>query len=140
MTVPSEASASAFDAREAKLRERVAAWRECWRDRARTTSASTALLMSQTLLGEPVAARLETRLLEGRRAIDNALARCAGEVAAAIAKLCRDAPDVAAIERRVHEDFLRQAKTDETFENRLAELAPLVALHRRLAIALGETG
>ena len=70
--------------------------------------------------------------------LDNALARCAADVAGAIARLCRDAPDVDAIARATQEEFVRQAKTDETYENRLAELAPLVALHRRLALALGE--
>jgi len=85
---------------------------------------------------ETVAERLQTRLLQGRRELDNAIARFGGELAGAIAALTKSG-DTDTLQRSIYEELLRTARTDETFENRLHEIAPLVQLYCQLATALG---
>jgi len=130
--VPSPASI-----REAhtRLLERVAAHREAWRDRDKASTATVARVLSATHVGEPLSTRLEKRLLEGRRELDNAIARFGADVAGAIAQAVK-VGDASSIERGIHEDLTRVARSDETFENRLHEIAPLVDLYVRLATAL----
>lgn len=115
---------------------RVDAYRQAWRERAKAPTATVARLLSMTHHGEPLADRVEKRLLEGRRELDNALAAFGGQVAAAIAGLTKTG-GTEAIGRQTQEELLRVARTDETFENRMHEVASLVALHDRLATALG---
>ena len=133
MSLPSAASIAQT---HEDLIARVAAYREVWRHRERAPTATVARVLSTVYLGERLADRLETRLLEGRRELDNAIGRFGGDVAGAIARATRDG-DTSGIERTVHEELVRVARTDETFENRLHELAPLVELYCRLATALG---
>ena len=120
-----------------KLVARVDAYRQAWRERAKAPTATVARLFSMTHHGEPLGDRVEKRLLEGRRELDNALAAFGGEVSAAIAGLTKSG-GTESIGRHTQEELLRVARTDETFENRMHELASLVALHDRLATALGQ--
>ncbi|MEM9455868.1 MAG: hypothetical protein AAGF11_16930 [Myxococcota bacterium] len=56
----------------------------------------------------------------------------------ALARLTREG-DASAIERRLHETFLRIGKHEEHFDTKLAELRPLVQRYLRLAKALRRT-
>ncbi len=119
----------------AMLIAKVAAWVESWNTRGQAPSATVAQLLSHTYMGQPLAAALETRLLEARREIDNQIARYAGTIAAAIALLCR-AGDTDAIERSTHEAFLKIGQVEDGFATKMAELQPLVDTYARLSLAL----
>ncbi|MEM6992540.1 MAG: hypothetical protein AAF721_18645 [Myxococcota bacterium] len=133
MALPSPAS---IRSEHEVLVQRVAAFREAWRERDKASTATVARILSLPHVGEPLSDRLQTRLLEGRRELDNAIARFGADVAGAVACATKDG-DASTIERALHEELSRVARTDETFENRLHELASLVALYCRLATALG---
>ncbi len=133
MALPSPAT---IRAQHDRLNVRVAAFREAWRDRDKATTATVARVLSLSHYGEPLSDRLGTRLLEGRRELDNAIARFGADLAGGVAALTKDG-DVSGIERTLHEELSRVARTDETFENRMHELSSLVAMYCRLAVAFG---
>jgi hypothetical protein len=118
-----------------KLGARVQAWREAWARRGEAPSVAVTMLLSESYLGQTLAQQIETRLLEARRDIDNALARYAGLVAAAIALLTR-AGSTGNIERKTQETFLKIGRHDDGFEAKMVELEALVALYRRLSVAV----
>ncbi len=118
-----------------KLCARVEAWREAWARRGDAESAAVAQLLGETYLGQTLAQHIETRLVESRREIDNAIARYAGLVGAAVALLCR-AGSTGDVERKIQEAFLKIGRHDDTFETKMVELRPLVELYRRLATAV----
>ena len=118
-----------------KLNARVHAWREAWARRGEAPSVAVTMLLSESYFGQTLAQQIETRLLEARREIDNAIARYAGLVAAAIALLTR-AGSTGDIERKTQEAFLKVGRNDDGFEAKMAELEALIALYRRLSIAV----
>lgn len=132
------ATPESIEAELAALEGRCQAWREAWAERERATCAAVGELLSATHVGSPLAERIVERLQEGRREIDNSIARLAAATAGATARLARDA-DTEAIERRTHETFLRIGRHDEHFDTKLAELRPLVHRYLRLARALRRT-
>ena len=136
--MPAMATPEAIEAELAAIEARCQAWREAWAERDRTPSASISEVLSALHLGEPLTERLVVRLKEGRREIENAIARLAATTAGALAKLARDG-DTQAIERRSHETFLRIGQHEEHFDTKLAELRPLVQRYLRLARALRPT-
>ncbi|MEM9455865.1 MAG: hypothetical protein AAGF11_16915 [Myxococcota bacterium] len=71
-------------------------------------------------------------LREGRREIENSTARLGATTGGALARLTREG-DASAIERRLHETFLRIGKHEEHFDTKLADLRPLVQRYLRLA-------
>lgn len=129
-------SATSVRTQHAQLVDRVRAYREAWRDRGVAKGAIVARTMSAMHMGEPLSQRLETRLLEGRRELDNAIARFGADMAGALACATKDG-DASDIERSIHAELIGVSRTDETFENRLAELVPLLEVYVRLATALG---
>ena len=118
-----------------KLCARVEAWREAWARRGEAPSVAVTMLLSEQWLGHTLAQQIETRLLEARREIDNAIARYAGLVAAAIALLTR-AGSTGDIERKTQESFLRVGRNDDGFEAKMVELRALVDLYRRVSLAV----
>ncbi len=120
------------------LEARCTAWREAWAERERVPCAAVSEVLSARHLAEPLGERIVERLLEGRREIENSIARLAAATAGAMARLTRDG-DTEALERRLHETFLRIGQHDEHFDTKLAELRPLVQRYLRLATALGRT-
>ncbi|MCX4245718.1 hypothetical protein [Paraliomyxa miuraensis] len=132
------ATPESIEAELAALEDRCQAWREAWAERERTPCASVGEVLSAKHLAEPLAERIVERLVEGRREIENAIARLAATTAGATARLTRDG-DTSALERRLHEIFLRIGKHEEHFDTKLAELRPLVQRHLRLARALRPT-
>lgn len=132
------ATPESIEAELAALERRCEAWREAWAERDRTSNASIAEILSATHVGQMVSERMGERLLEGRREIENSIARLAAATAGAMARLGRDG-DTAAIERRSHETFLRIGQHEEHFDTKLTELRPLVARYLRLARALSRT-
>lgn len=127
-----------IEAELAALEDRCHAWREAWAERERTPCASVGEVLSAKHLAEPLAERIVERLEQGRRELDNAIARLAGATAGAMARLTRDG-DTSALERRLHETFLRIGKHEDHFDTKLAELRPLVQRYLRLARALRPT-
>lgn len=132
------ATPESIEAELAALEERCQAWREAWAERERTPCASVGEVLSATHLAEPLTERIAERLKEGRREIENAIARLAATTAGAMARLTRDG-DTSALERKLHETFLRIGKHEEHFDTKLAELRPLVQRYLRLARALRPT-
>ncbi|MEM9455863.1 MAG: hypothetical protein AAGF11_16905 [Myxococcota bacterium] len=120
------------------LEDRCQSWRDAWAERERTPTASVSEVLSAQYLGEPIAERIVERLREGRREIENSIARLGATTGGAIARLTREG-DASAIERRLHETFLRIGKHEEHFDTKLAELRPLVQRYLRLAKALRRT-
>lgn len=120
------------------LEERCQAWREAWAERERAPCASVSEVLTAKHLAEPLGERIVERLLEGRREIENSIARLAAATAGAMARLTRDG-DTQAVERRLHETLLRIGQHDEHFDTKLAELRPLVQRYLRLARALRRT-
>lgn len=118
------------------LLEKAEAWQQAWAQRGEAPTASVAQLMSQTFQGATLAQQIEKRLLEGRRELDNQIARFAGTLAAAVALLCKSG-NTDAIERQTQEAFLRVGKTEDGFASKLAELRPMADLYRRLKTAVG---
>lgn len=121
-----------------QLREQIDAWIEAWLRRGEVTSASTATLLSSVQLGVPLAERLEKRLLLARAQLEQRTARLAGAFAAAIAGLGGEtATD--ALERAITDALAQVGRADQDFASKLAELAPLVAMYRRLRAAIDPT-
>ncbi len=120
------------------LEQRCEAWRQAWADRERTPTASVGEVLSAKYLGEPVAERIVERLKEGRREIENSIARLGASAAGGIVRLTKDG-DASAIERRLHETFLRIGRHEEHFDTKLSELRPLVQRYLTLARALRRT-
>ena len=117
------------------LQQRVTAWREAWAKRGEAPTAAVTQLLGETYLGSTVAQHIEEKLLQTRREIDNAIARYAGLVAAAVALLCK-AGSTEDIERKTQESFLKIGRQEDGFETKMAELQPLVELYRRLSVAM----
>jgi hypothetical protein len=117
------------------LQQRVTAWREAWAKRGEAPTAAVTQLLGEPYLGATVAQHIETRLLETRRDIDNAIARYAGLVAAAVVLLCK-AGTTDGIERKTQEAFLKIGRQEDGFETKMVELGPLVELYRRLSTAM----
>lgn len=132
------ATPESIQAELAALEDRCQAWREAWAERERTPCAAVSEVLSAKHLAEPLAERIVERLEEGRREIENSIARLAATTAGAMARLTREG-DTEAIERRLHETFLRIGQHDEHFDTKLAELRPLVQRYLRLARALRRT-
>lgn len=132
------ATPESIEAELSALEDRCRAWAEAWAERERTPTASVGEVLSAQYLGEPMAERIVERLREGRREIDNAIARLGAATGGAMARLTREG-DASTIERRLHETFLRIGKHEEHFDTKLAELRPLVERYLRLARALRRT-
>lgn len=132
------ATPESIEAELAALEDRCQAWREAWAERERAPCAAVSEVLSAKHLAQPLAERIVERLTEGRREIENAIARLAAATAGATARLTRDG-DTEALERRLHETFLRIGRHDEHFDTKLAELRPLVQRYLRLARALRRT-
>lgn len=132
------ATPESIEAELAALEDRCQAWREAWAERERAPSASVSELLSAKHMGGPLGEKLVERLQEGRRELENSIARLAATTAGAMARLARDG-DTEAIERRSHETFLRIGRHEEHFDTKLAELRPLVQRYLRLARALRRT-
>jgi hypothetical protein len=135
---PMGATPESIEAELVALEDRCQAWREAWAERDRVPCASVSEALSARHLAEPLAERIVERLKEGRREIDNALARLAAATGGAMARLTRDG-DTEALERRLHETILRLGQHEEHFDTKLAELRPLVQRYLRLAKALRRT-
>ncbi|MBX7084285.1 MAG: hypothetical protein K1X88_34080 [Nannocystaceae bacterium] len=118
-----------------RLRTRADAWLEAWRGRKDTGSATMTTVLSSVLLGEPVADRIEKRLLLAKAHLEVEHAELGGRLAAAIAALGGHA-DTAAIEQAVREMIQRVGRVDEGFASKRAELDPLATAYRRLRAAL----
>jgi hypothetical protein len=118
-----------------KLCARVEAWREAWARRGESPSAAVTMLLSERYLGSTLAQQIETRLMEARREIDNAIVRYAGVLAAGIALLTRAGP-TEDIERRTQEAFAKLGRNDDGFESKMAELRGLVDVYRRISVAV----
>jgi hypothetical protein len=132
------ATPESIEAELIALEDRCQAWREAWAERERTPCASVSEVLSAKHLAQPLGERIVERLQEGRRELENAIARLAATTAGATAKLARDG-DTEAIERRLHETFLRIGRHEEHFDTKLAELRPLVQRYLRLSRALRRT-
>jgi hypothetical protein len=132
------ATPESIQAELAALEDRCQAWREAWAERERTPCAAVGEVLSAQHFAEPLAEQIAVRLKEGRRELENLLARLAATTAGAMARLAREG-DTEAIERRLHETFLRIGQHDEHFDTKLAELRPLVQRYLRLARALRRT-
>ncbi len=132
------ATPESIEAELVALEARCDAWRQAWADRERTPTSSVSEVLSAVYLGEPMAERIVERLKEGRREIENSIARLGAAAAGGIARLTREG-DASAIERRLHETLLRIGKHDEHFDTKLAELRPLVQRYLTLATALRRT-
>jgi len=132
------ATPETIDAELQALEARCQAWREAWAERERTSCASLGEVMSAIHLGEPLGERIVERLREGRREIENAIARLGATTGGAIARLTREG-DASTLERRLHETFSRLGKHEEHFDTKLAELRPLVQRYLTLARALQRT-
>lgn len=117
------------------LRRQLDAWTDAWRHRRDHGGAAMVALMSTMVHGDPLASRLEKRLLLAKAHLEGRIAHYTGEVAAAIAKIGGDA-DTAAIERAATEAVTRIGHADDDFGSKLAELVPLVECYRRLRTAV----
>ena len=118
-----------------QLVARVDAWREAWARRGEAPSSAVTMVLSETYLGTTLAQQIETRLMEARREIDNAIVRYAGLLAAALALLTR-AGSTADIERKTQESFAKLGRNDDGFETKMTELRGLVEVYRRLSVAV----
>ncbi|MFO0635806.1 MAG: hypothetical protein U0168_23450 [Nannocystaceae bacterium] len=119
-----------------RLRARADAWLEAWRGRKDTSSAAMTTVLSTVLVGEPVADRLERRLLLAKAHLEVEHAELAGRIAAAIARLGGEA-DTSALEQGVREMVQRVGRVDEGFASKRAELDPLATAYRRLRAGIG---
>lgn len=121
----------------AALMTQIHAWVEAWKRRREPGGgAAMVILMSAQHLGEPVATRLEKRLLLAKAHLEGRVANLGGAIAAAIATLGGDA-DVSGITRSVTEAIVRVGGLEEDFGSKLAELGPLVECYRRLRAGIG---
>ena len=113
--------------------------RRSWQERLASDRSmrriSLAMRLSSVLLGEPVADRIEKRLLLAKAHLEVEHAELGGRLAAAIAALGGHA-DTAAIEQAVREMIQRVGRVDEGFASKRAELDPLATAYRRLRAAL----
>lgn len=117
------------------LRRQLDAWTEAWRRRREPGGAAMVGLMSTIVLGDPLASRLEKRLLLAKAHLEGRIAHYTGSIASAIAKLGGDA-DTSTIARAATEAVSRVGHADDDFGSKLAELVPLVECYRRLRSAL----
>lgn len=121
----------------ARLSAQLDAWTDAWQQRRAVGGAAVATLFSCLHTGEPLATRLEQRLLLAKARLEGKLADLAGRTAIAIARLAGDA-DVATTIDAVRQHVTAVGRSDEGFASKRAELEPLVAVYRRLATALGD--
>ncbi len=119
----------------AALLSQLGAWADAWRRRREHGSAALVILMSATHLGDPLATRIDKRLLLAKAHLEGRIAGLAGRIADAVAVLGGDA-DTSAISRAVSDAVLRVGHADEDFAGKLAELGPLVETYRRLRNAI----
>jgi hypothetical protein len=119
----------------AALLAQLSAWAEAWRRRREHGGAALVTLMSATHLGDPVATRIEKRLLLAKAHLEGRIATLAGGMAGAIARMGGDA-DTSAIERAVSDALVRVGGAEDDFGSKLAELAPIVEMYRRLRGAI----
>jgi hypothetical protein len=119
----------------AALLAQLSAWADAWRRRRDHGGAALVTLMSATHLGDPVATRIEKRLLLAKAHLEGRIAALAGGVAGAIARMGGDA-DTSAIERSVSDALVRVGAAEDDFGSKLAELAPIVETYRRLRGAI----
>ncbi len=118
-----------------QIRAHVSAWIEAWSGRRDVASSSTAILFGAVVQGEPLATRLEQRLLLARAHLERRIANLAGALGAAIARRLGE-DDPSALERRLHDTVSAVGSGDYDFASKLAELEPLVAAYRRILDAL----
>jgi hypothetical protein len=119
----------------AALLAQTTAWTEAWRRRGEQSGAALVTLMSAIHLGDPLATKIEKRLLLAKVHLEGRIARMAGSFATAIAELGGDA-DASAIGAAVSETIVRVGHADQDFGSKLAELGPLVDTYRRLRAAI----
>lgn len=119
----------------AALLAQTTAWTDAWRRRREHTGAALVTLMSAIHLGDPLATRLEKRMLLAKAHLEGRIARLAGSFATAIAELGGDA-DASAIGRAVSDAVVRVGQADDDFGSKLAELGPVVDAYRRLRAAI----
>lgn len=122
-------------AEHAEIRAQITAWIEAWSHRRDVASSTTAILFGTIVNDEPLAGRLEQRLLLARAHLERRIAKLAGALGAAIARRLGE-DDPSALERRLHDAVAAVGSGDEDFASKLAELEPLVAAHRRIFGAL----
>jgi hypothetical protein len=112
------------------------AWTEAWQHRRDSGSATMVALASTMVNGEPLATRVDKRLLLAKAHLEARIATQAGDVAHAIAQVAGE-DDTTAIRRAATEAVTRVGHADEDFASKLAELVPMVDAYRRLRAAIG---